>query len=109
MTPTATPILSPVRTMRGPHHHEALGAIEGPRARLDALREGEAFAQRRGIEEFIFVLGAGTVDTLVDLGSYQEAMALAAGLVPRLEAAEDVFDLFPVRSSLVRVLTRRAI
>jgi tetratricopeptide (TPR) repeat protein len=47
------------------------------------------------------------VVALVDLGSYQEGMDLAGGLVPRLEAAEDVWDLLWVRPAQVRVLTRR--
>jgi class 3 adenylate cyclase/tetratricopeptide (TPR) repeat protein len=86
---------------------EALWPVEGPRAWLEALREGGAFAERRGIEEFVLGFAAETVVALVDLGSYQEAMALAGGLVPRLEAAEDVFDLLPVRSAQMRVFTRR--
>jgi tetratricopeptide (TPR) repeat protein len=43
------------------------------------------------------------VRILVDLGSLEGAMALARGLVPRLEAAEDVFDLLHVRSAQVSV------
>ncbi len=85
---------------------EALWPIEGPRARLEALREGSV-AERRGIEEFVLSFAANTVTALVDLGSYQEAMALAGGFVPRLEAAEDVFDLLRMRPAQVRVLTRR--
>jgi class 3 adenylate cyclase/tetratricopeptide (TPR) repeat protein len=86
---------------------DALWPIEGPRARLEALREGSAFAERWGIEEFVLGFAATTVSTLVDLGSYQEAMAMAGDLLPRLEAAEDVYALLPVRSAQVRVLTRR--
>jgi tetratricopeptide (TPR) repeat protein len=86
---------------------EALWPIEGPRAWLEALREGGAFAERRGIEEFVLGFAASTVEALVDLGSYQEAIALAVGLVPRLEAAGAVWDLLWVRPSQVRVLTRR--
>jgi hypothetical protein len=86
---------------------DALWPIEGPRARLEALREGSGFVERRGIEEFVLMIAADTVSTLVDLGSNQEAMAVARGLVPRLEAAEDVFDLLSVRPAQVRVLIRR--
>jgi tetratricopeptide (TPR) repeat protein len=86
---------------------DALWPIEGPRAVLETLREGGAFAERRGIEEFVLGLAADTVSTLVDLGSYEEATALAGGLVPRLEAAEDVVDLLTVRSVQIRVHTRR--
>jgi tetratricopeptide (TPR) repeat protein len=86
---------------------EALWQIEGPRSRLEALREGAAFAERRGIEEFVLAPAAVTVVALVELGSLEEAIALARGLVPRLEAAEDVSDLLSVRSAQVRVLTWR--
>src|SRR5439155_14562302 len=86
---------------------EALWPIEGPRARLEVLGEGSAFAERRGVEEFVLALATVTVVALVDLGSLEEAMALAGDLVPRLEAAEDVFDLLYVRPAQVRVLTRR--
>ena len=85
----------------------ALWPIEGPRARLEALREGRAFAERRGIEELVAACAAAMVTALVDLGSLKEAMAMAAGLVPKLEAAEDVIDLLEVRSAQVRVLARR--
>jgi hypothetical protein len=86
---------------------EALWPIEGPRAWLEALREGGAFAERRGIEEFVLAFAAATVMSLVELGSLQEAMALAGGILPRLEAAEDAWHLLQVRSTQVRVLTRR--
>src|SRR5206468_5462547 len=86
---------------------EALWSIDGPRAWLDTLREGAAYAARRGIEEFVLSLTTGTVEALVDLGSHEESMALAVELVPRLEGVEDVFDLIVARSSQARVLTRR--
>jgi tetratricopeptide (TPR) repeat protein len=91
------------------HSHLALALwpIEGPRACLAALREGKGFAERRGIEEFVLDLAAETVLALVDLGSYQEATSLAGGLIPRLEAARDVWDLLHVRSAQVRLLIRR--
>jgi class 3 adenylate cyclase/tetratricopeptide (TPR) repeat protein len=85
---------------------ETLGPIEGPRARLEACQEGAAFAERRGIEEFVLGFATVTVSTLVDLGSYEKAMAMARELVPRLEAAEDVWELLQVRPHQVRVLTR---
>jgi tetratricopeptide (TPR) repeat protein len=86
---------------------ETLGPIEGPRARLEAFREGSAFAERRGIEEFVLAFAAGTAGALVELGSLEEAIALAGDLIPRLEAAEDVFALLQVGLAQVRVLTRR--
>ncbi|HCO02253.1 MAG TPA: hypothetical protein DIT48_02580 [Actinobacteria bacterium] len=86
---------------------EILWPIEGPRARLEAHREGGAFAERRGIEEFVLSSAAATVTTLIDLGSLEEAMAPVGDLVRRMEAAEDVWDLLYMRSAQVRVLTRR--
>src|SRR5439155_430029 len=38
---------------------EVLWPIEGPRAALEALREGGAFAERRGIEELVLDFQAG--------------------------------------------------
>jgi class 3 adenylate cyclase/tetratricopeptide (TPR) repeat protein len=86
---------------------EILWPIEGPRARLEAHREGVAFAERRGIQEFVFATAAGIVDALVHLGSNEEATALARDLGPRLEEAEDVAMLLYVRSAQVHLLTRR--
>jgi hypothetical protein len=71
------------------------------------LREGASFAERRGIEEFVLSLATGILEALVDLGSHEEALALAATLVPRLDGVQDVFDLIVARSSQARVLTRR--
>ena len=86
---------------------EALWSIEGPRAMLETSQEGGAFAERRGVEEFVLACAVQQVDALMYLGSHEEASDLAAGLVLRLEAAEDVLDLIQVRSSQARVLTRR--
>jgi class 3 adenylate cyclase/tetratricopeptide (TPR) repeat protein len=86
---------------------EALGLTEGPRAQLETLREGRAFAERRGIEEFVFASVAGTVTALVEIGALAEAMALAGNVVPPLEAASDVVNLLQIRSAQVRVFTRR--
>jgi class 3 adenylate cyclase/tetratricopeptide (TPR) repeat protein len=84
----------------------SLGPIEGSRARLAGLREGAAFAERRGIEEFVLAFATQTVEALVDLGSYEEAAALTRDLVRRLEEAEDVWDLLQLRSTEIRLLTR---
>jgi class 3 adenylate cyclase/tetratricopeptide (TPR) repeat protein len=88
---------------------EALWPIEGPRAMLETSQEGGAFAERRGIEEFVFASAAQQVDALVYLGTYEQAADLAEPLVLRLEAAEDVADLIQVRSSQVRILSRRGL
>ncbi len=84
----------------------ALWPIEGSVAWLEAAREGAAFAEQRGFEDLALTFASSTVLALIDLGSYEEAMALAADLVPRLEAANDVWELVQVRSAQVRVITR---
>jgi class 3 adenylate cyclase/tetratricopeptide (TPR) repeat protein len=84
----------------------AMWPIEGPRTALEVLRTGHAYAERRGIEEFAWFSAAGIMTALVDVGSYEEAVAAAEDLVPRMEAADDVMDLTQVRSAQVRVFTR---
>lgn len=86
---------------------EMLGPIEGPRARLEMLRAGTVFAERRGIEELALVLTTNLGEVLFDLGSYDEAMVLLGELTPRLEEAGDVFDQVFVRSNQVHGLIRR--
>ena len=85
----------------------ALWPIEGPRARLETLREGAAHAERRGIEEFVLAFAAETTTALDDLGSLEEAMTLAEGLIPRLLQAGDTLELVSVRSGQARFLARR--
>ena len=80
--------------------------IEGPRAVLETLREGLAFAERRAIEEMVLALRAQIVDVLVDFGSHEEAEVLAGDLAPCLEDVEDVWVLMSLRSSQARLLGR---
>jgi class 3 adenylate cyclase/tetratricopeptide (TPR) repeat protein len=86
---------------------EALWSFQGPRASLEVIREGVAFAERQGVEEFVLSLTATMVFALFELGLYEEATALAEGLLPRLEASEDVADLLLVRPTQVAILTRQ--
>ncbi len=86
---------------------EAIAPIEGPRTSLEAMRKGIGFAQRRGIEEFVTAFGGGAVAALAELGSYEEALATAEELVPRLEAGGDVWLLVWMRSVQARILVRR--
>jgi class 3 adenylate cyclase/tetratricopeptide (TPR) repeat protein len=89
------------------HLSEVLWPIKGPRARLEVLQESAAFAERRGLEEYVLTIAAWRVETLVNLGSYEEALALAVDLLPRLENAEDAYSLISVRAAQVRAFTRR--
>ena len=76
-------------------------------AQLRALEEGLSFAQRRGVEEYVFTCGAEIVAALVELGSYDEVIERARELEPRLEEAEHVVGLVVVRLGVVAVLARR--
>jgi len=87
--------------------HVALWPIEGVRRYLEVAREGGAFAERRGIEEFAFSFASSTVVALTEYGSYHEAMAMARDLAPRLEAADDLWELVQVRAAEIRVMTRQ--
>ncbi len=87
--------------------HVALWPIEGVRRYLEVAREGGAFAERRGIEEFAFSFASSIIVALAEYGSYHEASSLARDLVPRLEAADDVWELVQVRAAEIRVMTRQ--
>src|SRR5207247_1471937 len=50
---------------------------------------------------------SGIMEALVDLGSYDEAVAVAAELLPPRGQVEDVWNLIWVRSELARILTQR--
>src|SRR5207244_2456040 len=84
----------------------ALGMIEGPRAMLETLQEAADVAERRGIVDMALAIGA-ELDPLVDLGSWDEAMASAESLVGRLEEAGDMFALVVLRWNQVKVLACR--
>src|SRR3954470_23812296 len=60
--------------------------LEGPAASVEELRTGRAYAEVRGIAEVGDFIGAVMMPTLVDLGAFDEALALAERLVPTLEA-----------------------
>jgi class 3 adenylate cyclase/tetratricopeptide (TPR) repeat protein len=84
-----------------------LSAFEGPAASLEVLREGIAYAKPRGLSEMVDSLTQSTLDALVDTGAHEEALILAAELVPRLEASGDVFDLISAHAARARILALR--
>jgi class 3 adenylate cyclase/tetratricopeptide (TPR) repeat protein len=91
------------------HHNNltvALWPLEGPAAALEAQRRGIEFAERRGITEFALALSAG-LDTLVQLGRWDEVLERAEALAPRLERWGDVADLLQVRWAETYVLASR--
>jgi tetratricopeptide (TPR) repeat protein len=86
---------------------EDVGRVEGPRARLGLLSDGVRFVERRGMVELVLTLQTQTVEALVDLGSIDEATALADSLTGVMEARDDIGDLLEVRSAQARILARR--
>jgi class 3 adenylate cyclase/tetratricopeptide (TPR) repeat protein len=86
---------------------EHLVRTEGPRARLELLQQGVVFVERRGMVEWMLVLEAQAVETMVDLGQIDDAMAAADALAPRIESTEDWMSLLVLRLTRGWVLTRR--
>jgi class 3 adenylate cyclase/tetratricopeptide (TPR) repeat protein len=84
-----------------------LRPIEGPRSALNAWRETVAFSERRGIEEFALAGASGSLESLADLGWFDEALDLASTLAPRLEAAGDLATLLWIRSLTLSVHLER--
>ena len=80
---------------------------EGPRACLEALREGIAFATARGLARGMGFLTASTIAPLYDVGEIDEALEVAAELAPRLEAGQGVTDLMGVRADQARIFAFR--
>ncbi|MDP9329093.1 MAG: AAA family ATPase [Actinomycetota bacterium] len=84
-----------------------LWVLEGPAVSLEVFRAGIAFAQARGLVEILEVLTSSTLDELVDLGEFEEALELVAVIAERLEAREDVWSLLSVRAAQARILALR--
>jgi class 3 adenylate cyclase/tetratricopeptide (TPR) repeat protein len=82
-------------------------SFEGPVASLEVLREGIAYAEARGITEMLDLLTQTTLDGLHDTGEHEEALQIAAGVVPRLEASGDVFDLVGIRAEQAQIYALR--
>jgi len=84
----------------------ALSRVEGPRARRELAQEGAAFAERRGIAEFVPPLEGMAITALVDLGEFEQARTRAAALLGRL-AAGDWWGQLGARYAQARMLVRR--
>jgi tetratricopeptide (TPR) repeat protein len=84
----------------------ALWTFRGPVASLEILRAGIAFAKARGIAEMVDGIEGTSLDTLVDLGELDEALAVAAGLSEHLDVTE-VMLLMSVSAVQARVLAMR--
>ncbi len=85
----------------------ALWMVEGPRAGLRELRAGLAFAQASGLTESVDFATASSLSLLFDCGRFDELLAVADGIVGRLQSSADLADLIEVRSAQARVWTMR--
>jgi tetratricopeptide (TPR) repeat protein len=85
----------------------ALWGFEGPAAVDEVLHRGIAFARARGLTEIADSMTAGALDGLIDLGRFDEALELAAGIVERLEVSGAVLDLVALRAVQARIWTLR--
>jgi class 3 adenylate cyclase/tetratricopeptide (TPR) repeat protein len=56
---------------------EPVWLVEGPRAAMTVCEDGVDFAERRGLSEAAMWLRASTLGPLLDLGRWEEAVALA--------------------------------
>jgi tetratricopeptide (TPR) repeat protein len=79
---------------------------EGPQASLDAVVEAVSFCERRGITELALNQRCNALSSLAELGRTAEALAEAAPLADRLEAAGDIAYL-SARELQLRLLAER--
>jgi hypothetical protein len=90
------------------HNNLALAAWlhEGPRAALDASRDGIEFCERRGITETALGIAAQSTTFLVASGEVEQALAEAEPLAERLQAVGSI-DVVEPRSQQLRLLAER--
>ena len=87
-------------------HGNLSGAIwlyEGPPAAFDAIREVNAFCERRGMTEMALQNSSGIPSLLAELGQVEQALAQAGPVADRIEAAGDMSWLDP-RALQLRLL-----
>ena len=93
------------------HNNLALAtlAFDGPARALDAFGAGIDFAQRRGIAEFTLGLSASSLDCLLMLGEWDEAVRLAEQVSRDSEAAGSMLDLLYARASAAWISAYRGV
>ena len=84
---------------------EHLALFEGPAAAFAIWRAAIAYAEARGLTETVDGLSASLLDP--SLGEFDEALALAAVLAPRLDAGGDLFGLAKLRANEAIVRAHR--
>ncbi len=85
----------------------ALAPIDGPVAVQELLQAGIAFAEVRGLNEVADILRSNSVETLIEAGEHDQALALADELAVELEAGGSAQDLLTVRSLQAQIFTLR--
>jgi hypothetical protein len=86
---------------------DALLPVEGPASVLATYREGIEFSRRRGINELAFAMAAASLDRLIEVGEWDQALADAEAMAGRAEAEGNVSDLLQLRRAQFRVLVGR--
>ncbi len=85
----------------------AVWMFEGPQAGLKELDAGLASARAFGLTESVDFATASSLGVLFDCGRFDEIVAVADGIVERLESSADLADLMEVRAAQARVRTMR--
>jgi class 3 adenylate cyclase/tetratricopeptide (TPR) repeat protein len=84
-----------------------LWPTEGPAKGLEVLRAGAAFAERRGMEEFVVATSLTSLLLLIDLGSWDEAFELAETMAERLKSVESALDELEAMIAMADILALR--
>jgi class 3 adenylate cyclase/tetratricopeptide (TPR) repeat protein len=80
--------------------------LQGPAVALKTTLEGIAFSERRGIRELADALAASSLDILIALGRWDEALDAASKLENRVDPS-DVLSLVQIRSTQAQILLLR--
>ena len=91
-------------------HNDLVGILlvyDGPMAALEAVQEAIAFARSRGLTAAVGWLTVSELVIQVELGDVDEVLAAAPEMTQRLDAADDVYNLFWFRSLEARIFAMR--
>ena len=82
-------------------------AVRGAQAQFEAFGRGLEFATVLGSTWYVETFRMGVAEGQAELGLWDEALAAFAEIAPRLEAGNDLVDLFEIRCRQVVLLARR--
>ncbi|MGZ4401218.1 MAG: hypothetical protein ACXVYM_10140, partial [Gaiellaceae bacterium] len=82
-------------------------AIEGPAKALETCNAGIDFCERRGIVDFSRAIASSSLDLLVQLGEWDDALSLGESLAELTEASGATLELIEARRSLAKVFSYR--